>query len=130
MDKQELCNNKHFHNALIFQHGNRNGWNDENDVKYDPSGKIVMCVACLRPKGQKQQICWKKHHFDALHASKNSVIDAHNSHHGSAGYHFSFGNKANYKMVNGSSVAQYASKKGISKEAHLKCVIVEELISK
>ena len=62
-------------------------------------------------KNQEWLLCWKTKHLKFFKSSENSVIDAHNSHHGSSVYHSSFGNKANYKMINGSSVAQYAIKR-------------------
>ena len=129
-DKDEIANIPAMQNVIVFPQGRRNAWNDEGDGKYICSGKLVLCVASLRKQNNNNSLCWKRHHFIALRRSKRSVIDAHNNHHGSTGYHFSFGNKGNYGMIDQSSIAQYATKKGIDDNKKLRCMIIEELIGR
>ena len=87
-------------------------------------------IAGLKMKKTKQSLRWKSKHFNAVVDSKNSVINKHNSHHGSKGLHFSFGNKAQYQTINNSSVGQYAIKKGITTEKKIKCLLIEELVAR
>ena len=73
-------------------------------------------------------LCWNATHFKAVSDAKTSVIDDHNSHHGSIGKYYSFGNKAAYKTINKSSISQYVMKKGISEEKEMKCLTIDELV--
>ena len=57
---------------------------------------------------------------------KSNIIKGESKHHGSTGNYYSYGNKANYDMVELSSVAQYKQKKCI-KMARYKGSCIEEL---
>ena len=59
-------------------------------------------------------MCWEKKHYNAVNEYKSSVISAHNKHHGSIEQYFSFGNKARYKTIGGSSIGYYSIKPKLS----------------
>ena len=69
---------------------------------------------------------WNASHRDLMRAHKPSIITTEGTHHGSSGDYYSYGNKANFGMVNLSLVAQYTDKK-CSKTSHLTGICVEEL---
>ena len=94
------------------------------------SDKVVLMIAKLQSVKKKNVMCWSGKHYKAVADAKNSVINKNNSHYGSKGLHFSFGNKGQYKMVHNSSVGQYAMKQGISDEKKLKCLVIEELVAR
>ena len=113
-DKSEVLKNCCHNNIIILRHSSQCVGNDEDKNKIELSGKLVLMVATMKINKSANDMCWNTNLFKTVKDCKNSVIDENNSHNGSEGYHFSFGNKAQYKMVNDSSVGQYATKKGVS----------------
>ena len=103
----------------------RTATNDYIDKKYQPSEVIVLGLVTLN-KEYDGIIEWSSSHRDLMKKHKQSVITSEGKHHGSAGEYYSYGNKANFGMVELSSVAQYASRsRGM--DSHLKGICLEEL---
>ena len=50
---------------------------------------------------------WGNEHFKAIKQSKPNIIGASMGHSGSEGHYYSYGNKGNFGIVDGSSVGQY-----------------------
>ena len=65
-----------------------------------------------------------------MNQSKTSVISAKNNHHDSKGLYFSFGNKARYKTIDGSSIGQYTNKKNVTVEQKMKFLVIEDLVAR
>ena len=84
---------------------------DEMNQKYVASGKIVLLMVKRDHQGKLSEYTWGRKEFDILNMCKTSVINGHSSHHGSLGKYYSFGNRANYGMIENSSITQYVSKK-------------------
>ena len=85
-------------------------YNDEN-VNEKRSGVILLCI-CMHDH-QKHTTGWEWGIgiYKTITASKNNVIKKKNNHHQSLGGFYSYGNRGNFGMVNGSSVGQYSHKK-------------------
>ena len=120
MDKSELRQFSAFNHVMIMSHG----LNDDANA----SGKLLLLFARLQKK--QKGIIWDKKHYTAVKECKKSVIGKHNKHHGSLGEYFSFGNKAAYETVDGSSVSQYAVKKHATITQKCNIVVIEELIGR
>ena len=92
------------------------GSSQENDHKsindrYKPSGKVILSLCKLHQQHNNTYFSWGKSEAKLLKKSKHNVMKGHSSHFGSTGDYYSFGNRANYGMINNSSVTQYVSKK-------------------
>ena len=120
IDKSELLQYSAFNHVIAMSHGL-----NSNDMG---SGKLLVLFARLQknPKG----LIWSKKHYKAVKECKKSVISKHNKHHGSLGEYFSFGNKAAYETVDGSSVGQYTVNKDASINQQCNIVVIEELIGR
>ena len=83
--------------------------NDNYDKKM--SGKLLL-MYCI---DQYQKHCtgweWNQSICNAMKASKNNIITKENNCNSSAGHYYSYGNRGNFGMVNGSSVGQYTYKR-------------------
>ena len=76
------------------------------------SGKLVLFIA-VEPRGSTQTCVnkiWNKDDFIMARKCKPNIMESFN-HHGSIGYYCSFGNKANYGIVDKSSVGVYSDRK-------------------
>ena len=75
-------------------------------------GKLVLFMAMLPKVSTKMcsDKVWNKQDFVMVKKCKPNIMDSFH-HHGSLGNYYSFGNKANYGMVDTSSVGVYSNKK-------------------
>ena len=74
------------------------------------SGKLVLIIAALPTRGIQTSVdkIWNKSDFIIARKCKPNIMNSFH-HHGSIGYYYSFGNKANYAIVDGSSVGVYSN---------------------
>ena len=72
---------------------------------------ILLCLAKNRSKVRNTMYKWGKKESLLLKMCKHSVMNVTNSYHGSIGKYYSFGNRANYRIMEQSSVTQYIHKK-------------------
>ena len=91
---------------------------------------LVVLIAKLKKKTINDSFLWCEKHGEAIKECKSSVISSNNSHHGSLGKYFSFGNSAIYKTVNKSSVGQYTTKRGLTVVQKVKSHVIEDLVLK
>ena len=54
---------------------------------------------------------WNRHHHGTMKKYKSNIIMGSNTHHGSSGYYYAYGNKTNHGMLGKSSISSYTSKK-------------------
>ena len=80
---------------------------------YKPSGYVLLVFAVLDTKN-KGGMCWENKHIQMCYQSKANTITETTKHFRSTGSSYSFGNRANYGMINGSSITQYARKKYVN----------------
>ena len=130
INRDEITNHPYFRNIITLQHGLRCYWNDNEDHKHNPSGMLVVLIAKLKKKTINDSFLCCEKHGEAIKECKSSVISSNNSHHGSLGKYFSFGNSAIYKTVNKSSVGQYTTKRGLTVVQKVKSNVIEDLVSK
>ena len=124
-NKKELSSEIESGNIHIIDGTTRCSNNDGYDSKHCPSGMILLCVCKVGANEQCNGIKWGNAEEKILKSVKNSTITATNSHHGSHGGHYSFGNKAFYGKVGSSSVSQYA----VKKSNDISAKVLEELFS-
>ena len=94
---------------------------EENETStYRPSGIIVLFMCKLQTDKYTTEYTWGQKEANILKTCKNNIITGHSHHFGSSGNYYSYGNRANYGMINNSSVTQYVSKKYSNKERTLK----------
>ena len=106
-EKKEILN--HNSNIIILDgSGQCSGTIDDH---YQPSGKLLLLVARLKAHNMQSEYSWGHMEAKFLKQCKESVIKKNTNHFGSRGQYYSFGNKANFAIVNNSSVSQYVSKK-------------------
>ena len=103
------CNKEEFqrnHNVFIIDSQSC----EESDIKEKKSG-ILLLMYCVDDY-QKHNTGWKwdDNLFKAMKSSKNNIITKKNNHNGSTGNYYSYGNKGNFALVDGSSVGQYTYK--------------------
>ena len=96
-----------------------------NGHKNHGSGWVLLMLATNNRNrnntiDQNNKIEWTNDDFKKLEGVKKNTIDKKNSHHGSTGYYFSFGNNAAYKIINGSSVAKYCNKKSKNEQKQVR----------
>ena len=73
---------------------------------------------------------WNESVFKAIKTSKNNVITKKNNHNGSSGYYYSYGNRSNFGMIDGSSVRQYSHKKFKDDVKTTKAHVIDSLVDK
>ena len=83
-----------------------------NNKPIKMSGKLLLLLAVLPKLNTKMssEKVWSKEDYVMVKLCKPSIMDSLH-HHGSTGNYYAFGNKANYAMVNKSSVGLYSNKK-------------------
>ena len=84
--------------------------NDMGDHMYRPSGIVVLLLCKLERGGKKTGWSWGEEHYNVIKKSKPNIIGASMGHFGSEGNYYSYGNKGNFGIVDGSSVGQYVVK--------------------
>ena len=100
------------------------GLNDKSKL----SGIVLLAVIHLNKYRKRYGQCWERKHFDIVSSCKDNIIIPSNSHYQSSGYYFSWGNRANYKTEDKSSITQYTFKKGNSIHSELHASFIEELM--
>ena len=102
------------------------------------SGYAVAFFGLIRGGTDDAGLIWNRSHITALKKCKPNICKSKHAHFGSNGYYASFGNKADYKIVDHSSVSQYTSKKKTNKKVqtyierdtrNLECLLARELDS-
>ena len=111
--------------VIVIDSTYRTATNDYIDNKYEPS-EIILPGLISCDKESKGIMEWTSKHHKLMKKHKASIITSEGKHHGSCGDYYSYGNKANFGMVDLSSVAQYTSQKA-SKTMHLNVICLEEL---
>ena len=81
------------------------------------SGYVILCLCKIRKQTNVSEYIWGDNEEKLLSSAKRNIITGHSSHYGSKGKYYSFGNRANYAIIDNSSITQYTSKKysGIKK---------------
>ena len=83
-----------------------------NDISnYKPSGILVLLMVKLKSTLVKSQYSWGQKDAVEIKKWKNNIISKHSTHFGSTGNYYSFGNRANYGMIDQSSLTQFVHKK-------------------
>ena len=83
-----------------------------NDVTaYKPSGIVVLCLIKLERELIRSQYLWGPNDALNINKCKTNIITGHSTHFGSTGKYYSFGNRANYGMIDKSSITQFVLKK-------------------
>ena len=77
---------------------------------YVPSGYVLLFYAML-DRTKNDSMTWENEHLKICLDCKPNTITDKTKHVNSNGTIYTFGNRANYGMVNGSSITQYATKK-------------------
>ena len=121
INKSELFKFKELMHVIPLHYGMTN----ENN-----SGRLMIMMAVLKVKQSNTALLWSNKHYDAVRRCKKNVMTKKNSHHGSNGEYFSFGNKAEYKLVNNSSIGQYVMKPRINDSTKLGGIAIEELMNR
>lgn len=129
ISREEIDHNPYFKDIMTLQHGLRCHWNDNEENKHNPSGMLVLLVAKLKKKNIENSFLWCSKHGEAVIQCKNSVITSSNSHHGSLGKYFSFGNSAVYKTVNTLLVGVYQTKTNLSLLKKVKAEVIQDLVA-
>ena len=129
INRKEIDNHPYFKDIMTLQHGLHCHWNDNEENKHNPSGMLILLVAKLKKKKVENSFLWFQKHGEAVMECKNSVITSGNSHHGSLGKYFSFGNSAVYKTVNKSSVGVYQTKTNLSLIKKVKVGVIQDLVA-
>ena len=79
-------------------------------AEYDPSGIVILSICYINNHNDPEGRTWGREDYDKLKRCKENIINENSTHHGSSGKYYSFGNKANYAIIEKSSVSQYVSK--------------------
>ena len=53
---------------------------------------------------------WDQHHYDTIRSSNHDIMKGILTHVGSKGDYYSYGDKGNFRFIDGSSVGQYVIK--------------------
>ena len=83
---------------------------NKDPSEYDPSGIVVLSICYIKNYHVCEGRAWGLQGYENLKVCKNNIMKGNATHHGSSGKYYSFGNKANYAIVQKSSVAQYVCK--------------------
>ena len=98
-------------NFFICSTPNNEDLNSKNCVRKKLSGMILLCLAKYISQVRSTMYKWGKKESLLLKMCKRDVMNVTNSHHGSTGKYYSFGNRAKYRIMEQSSVTQYIHKK-------------------
>ena len=105
--KVEMCSIfPHLHvlyNGDLYQHC---------PSQHSKSGYLLLFIGATYKSKCVQHNMWDADDFKLLKKCKRNIIRKTNDHHGSVGHYFSFGNRANFKKTNKSSVGTYATRRG------------------
>ena len=125
-----------FDNTVAFAGNMKQDTNDNNKQK--GSGYLVLLLSTINEPKHEKHFVWTANQVKDLKHCKKNICTAQNAHHGSKGYYASFGMKANYAIVNQSSLAKYTvinnknlklQKEIILKAEYLENLLAEELLT-
>ena len=85
-------------------------WCNNEQYNREMSGKLILMYCIDDHQTHLTGWEWDKSILTAMKASKNNIITKANNHNGSMGSYFSYGNRGNFGMIDGSSVGQYTYK--------------------
>ena len=86
--------------------------NNVNDhSEYKPSGIVVLCMVKLEREKIDLQYLWGLKDAMNIKKWKSNIITGHSTHFGSRDNYYSFGNQANYGLIDKSSLTQFVHKK-------------------
>lgn len=123
--KQELIKDTTIHivDTAIWTKNNEKG-----DDKYKPSNIILLLMCRLDVQRDRTGWAWEHEYFKTIESSKTNRSNANMGHFGSDGRSFSYGNKGNFVMVDGSSVSQCVNIKFTTESRSTKSVFNSKLI--
>ena len=130
-EKTELM----LHNPnLMIADGSGSEKECDSDRQYKGSGYVMMFLGRLQRQTDISKYLWGKEKTGVVRYCKSNIIKGNSSHHGSSGNYFSFGNRANYGLLNRSSVTQYVPKKyrsnKASKASQLDAEFMEKIVGR
>ena len=82
----------------------------DSDSQYRGSGYVIMFLGRLQRQTCVSKYLWGKEKNTVVRDCRSNIIKGNSSHHGSSGNYFSFGNRANYGLMNKSSITQCVPK--------------------
>ena len=115
---------------LMVMDGSQQTEEEETVSKYQGSGFLVLFLGKLQRDSGVSKYVWAKDKINMVKECKTNIIKGNSSHHGSSGNYFSFGNRANYGVINTSSITQYIPKKYRSVNRSITSMHDAELIEK
>ena len=99
-----------------------------NSDNHKPSGVVVLLICRLDSLRDRTGWAWGYEHFKCMKESKPNIIGGSLEHFGSEGHYYSYGNKGNFGIVDGSSVGQYVNKKYKNATRTTKALILADLL--
>jgi len=118
----------------IVDTARRTANNDKGEGNYNPSGIVLLLLCRLDAQRGRTGWKWGHEHLKTIESSKTNIINASMGHFGSEGRYFSYGNKGNFGMVDGSSVGQYVNRKfnteSSSNKSAFNSMMIEEMVAK
>ena len=113
-----------FPNTKIFDSSYRQSQNHHNQSKYDPSGIVLLLLRVNNKNTVDENKGWGQEDVGKLKLCKSNTIKKSTQHFNSSGYIGSFGNRANYGMIDNSSVNIYE----LASIPHLKSKVKRVLV--
>jgi len=104
---------------LIITDGSGSEKECDGGKEYKGSGYVILFLGRLQRQTCVSKYFWGKEKTHVVRDCKSNIIKGNSSHFGSSGKYFSFGNRANYGLIENSSITQYAPKKFGSIKASL-----------
>ena len=83
---------------------------EETVSNYQISGYLVLFLGRLQRENGVSEYVWRKDEINEVKECKSNIIKGNSSHHGSSGEYYSFGNRANYGVINTFSITRYTPK--------------------
>ena len=85
--------------------------NVNDNTEYKPSGIVVLCMAKLEREKISSQYSWESKDNINIKKWKSNIITGHSTHFGSTGNYYLFGSRANYGLIDKSSLRKFVQKK-------------------
>ncbi len=89
---------------LIITDGSGSEKECDGGKEYKGSGYVILFLGRLQRQTGISKYLWGKGKTSVVRDCKSNIIKGNLSHHGSSGNYFSFGNRANYGLMNKSSI--------------------------
>ena len=119
--KEDVCTGR----ARLIDATNRTATTNYTEEKYVPSGTILLALLKF-DSSSKGLMNWDASHAKMMKRHKTSTIQGNSKHFDSKGQYYSYGNKANFGLINLSSISQYSEKKTNMKKK-VEGICLEEL---